>query len=191
MSSKADLFRAFDGTGMAQGVNDAHIIAELKAILLHSSPYTQPRRIAVLDTAKGGDSCLACTRLLGTVNRECGQAWDVTFHLFHPRGRIPPRSWRAYDHKTPQFHPSVLYHAVADLLIEDERNLLGYDVERVGPEIVSRRFQQDGTILYCDGRNVTVFRKAPLDEVMIGIVGQEIADELNHLPDVSPVDLRT
>lgn len=189
MSSKPGLFQAFDGTGMAQGVNDARIVAELKAILLASPPQTQPRRIAVLDTAKGGDSCLSCARLLGIINRDARQSWDVTFHLFHAKGKTPPRSRQAYDYKTEQFRLLVRYHEVTDLLIEDDPKLLGYATERAGPEIFSRRFQQDGTILYCDGQNVTQFRKAPLDEVMIGIVGQEIARELNSLPDVMPVDL--
>lgn len=189
MSSKPGLFQAFDGTGMAQGVNDTRIIAELKTILLHSPPQADPRRIAVLDTAKGGDSCRACARLLGIINQDARQAWNVTFHLLHARGRTPARSRQPYDFKTPQFHPAVHYHDVTDLLIEDEANLLGYSAERADSEIVSRRFQQDGTILYHDGRSVTQFRKAPLDEVMIGIVGQEIARELNSLPDVSPVDL--
>lgn len=57
-------FRAMDGAGISQGINDARIIADLRQLILDIPCPNERRRVDILDTAKGSDSCYALARLL-------------------------------------------------------------------------------------------------------------------------------
>ena len=185
MSDNVDLFRPFDGTGMAQGTNDERILRRLEELLTANTAPAEPRQIGVLDTAIGGDSCSALTKLLAQLSRQMKQEWDVRFHLIHAFERRPTRATRAYSHRTTSFRVEIDYHPVADLLIEDEPALLGFDTKHDGNQTVIHRFQQDGQIMYCEGETTTLFRKAPLDEVMIAVVSDEISRQIQELPDAT------
>lgn len=188
MADNADNFRSIDGTGMAQGSNDARILRELREIIFSTPGKSEPRQLGVLDTAKGGDSCHNMARLLSLLNKESEQEWGVRFHLLHAADRTPPRATQAYSYGSQTFQVEIDYHPVADLLIEDEPALLGYDITRQGSQSFSHRLQQDGSILYRDREKATLFRKAPLDETMIGIVTDEVSHHIQGLPDAQLID---
>jgi len=189
MADNADIFRPFDGTGMAQGSNDDRILSELREVIYSTPVTSEPRRIGVLDTAIGGDSCRSLARLLSQLNADEGQQqWQVRFHLLHAAHRKPPRANQAYSYGNKLLRVEIEYHPVADLLIEDEPALLGYDLSRQGTLSNSHRLQQDGQILYRDEQKATLYRRAPLDETMIGIVSNEISQNIQSLPDAELVD---
>lgn len=188
MSDNADTFRPFDGTGMAQGSNDERILREVREIIFSTPVRSDPRKVGVLDTAKGGDSCHSLARLLSTLNQEAGQDWLVRFHLLHAADRTPPRASQAYSFGSRTFEVEIDFHPVANLLIEDEPALLGYDISREGSQSSSHRLQQDGHILYRDKERAILFREAPLDETMIGIVTNEISQHIQGLPDAQLID---
>lgn len=188
MSDNADIFHPFDGTGMAQGINDERILRDLAAIMTAASPPSEPRQVGVLDTAIGGDSCVALTRLLRQLSRQLNQHWRVRFHLIHASQSRPPRATNAYSYSTKDFQVEIDYHPVADLLIEDEPALLGYDTKWDGTQTVINRFKQDGQIVYCEGETTTVFRKAPLDEAVIAVVSNEISQQIQGLADAKLIE---
>jgi hypothetical protein len=152
-------------------------------------PAAEQRKIGVLDTAVGGDSCRAMARLLRQLNDEAVQAWSVQFHLIYGADRYPSRATEAYSSGGKLFQVDVVYHEVASLLIEDEPGLLGYDVNRGSGQSNIVRFRQEGQILVCDTQGATLFRKAPLDETMIALVGREMAKLIQTMPDIKPVNL--
>lgn len=188
MLDNADCFRQFDGTGMAQGNNDTRILNEIESNLSATTNPEEPRRLGVLDTAIGGDSCNALARLLETLNKKQGKEWIVRFHLIHPAQRQPPRAVNAFAYQTKTFRVEIDYHPVADLLIEDEPKLLGYGTKPNGTQTVTHRLQQDGQIILLDQGSATLFRKAPLDEMMIGIVSEKISEQIQSLPDAVLID---
>jgi len=188
MSDNADLFKPFDGTGMGRGVNDERILNELDAIFSRSPIQTGSRKIGVLDTAIGGYSCCGLARLLGTLNEQTDQQWTIGFHLLHSVNRRPPHADEAKRFQTSRFSLYIYYHSVADLLIEDEPLLLGYDTKQTESGLISHRLQSDGQILYAGQDDVTLYRRAPPDEIMIGIVGEEISRQIHSLPDARLVD---
>src|ERR1051326_3171689 len=94
--SQSDPFSPFDGSDMGKGVNDDRIKADLRSLIFERPCAGEQRKIGVLDTAVGGDSCREMARLLRQVNDEVREQWSATFHLIHAEGRIPPRATDAY-----------------------------------------------------------------------------------------------
>jgi hypothetical protein len=181
-------FYPFDGTDLSRGGNDDRILNELRDILFGKTMPKEQRRIGVLDTAKGGDSCRELSRLLRQLNDATNEEWNVSFHLVHDQTVQPPRASQAFAHQSKRFHIAINYHPVAALLFEDEAKLLGFDVEYDGSESHVVRLQQDGQILLEEPGKATLFRKAPLDETLIGLVGEEITNQISRRSDIQPVD---
>jgi hypothetical protein len=123
----SNAFSAFDGTDMGAGLNEKRILDDLRRLIFEKEPSPHPRRIAVLDTARGGDSCRELARLLYEVNYyEREEEWIVDFDLIHAAERRPPRAYQAYRYGFGQMQIAIFYHAVQSLLIEDEPALLPF-----------------------------------------------------------------
>ncbi len=182
-------FRPFDGSDMAQQFNDERILADLRRLTRETPKSSDQRKIGVLDTAVGGDSCRQMARLLRQLNDQGKEQWVVTFHLVHADGRIPPRAGQAYSSGNKQLIIRIHYHEVTDLLIEDEARLLGYDVSRGGGQSHIVPYQQDGQILLYGPEEAALYRRAPLDESMLALVGREIMNLILTMPDIKPVNL--
>lgn len=187
--TQSKLYRPFDGTDMAQKVNDERILKDLRRLILQELPPNEQRKIGVIDTASGGDSCRELTRLLKQLNCETKETWTVDFHLIHQEGPRPSRASMAYGHTTKTLQIDIRYYPVASLLVEDEPELLGYDKGKNagGTHIV--RLQQDGQIMVLGHDSVTTYRTAPVDETLIALVSQEMQRLIRTLPDIKPVDM--
>jgi hypothetical protein len=181
-------FSPFDGSDMAKEMNDNRILGDLRR-LLSELPASEERKIGVLDTAIGGDSCYAMARLLRQLNEEAKQKWIVTFHLIYGDGRFPSRATGAYSFQTHAFKVAIQYHQVSSLLIEDEPGMLGYSVNRGAGQSYIVPYQQDGQIVIYGKDGATLFRNAPLDETMISLVGKEMMDLILTMPDIKPANL--
>lgn len=182
-------FRAFDGTDLSRATNDDRILRVLRQLITEQPRTDETRKIGVLDTAIGGDSCRAFSRLLRQLNDEAKEPWHVYFHLLHEEGRLPTRANQAYCNQSATFHICISYHAVRSLLIEDEAGLLGYGVARGGGESRVVRYQQDGQVLLVEDDKATLFRAAPLDETVISLVATEIMNLIQSQPDLTRIDL--
>src|SRR5207253_752090 len=109
----------FDGADMAKRINDDRILADLRR-LVHERPRAGDlRKIGVLDTAVGGDSCREMSRLLRQVNDEGDESWLVRFHLIHAEDGFPGRAKEAYASASKRLQIDLMYHSVTSLLIED------------------------------------------------------------------------
>lgn len=181
--------RAFDGSDMAQRTNDERILGELHRLIWDLPLRSERRELAVLDTAKGGDSCREMTRLLRQLHERRQEQWAVTFHLIHAEGQQPPRARQAFDFRCDTFAVTITYHPVTELLIEDEAKLLGYDIVRGGGQSRIIPFQQDGQILLYGLREAKLFRAAPLDESLLALVSDLMAEHMLTMPDIKPVNL--
>lgn len=187
--TQSEPFQPFDGTDMGKCTNEDRILGDLRR-LIHEHPRAgEQRKIGVLDTAVGGDSCREMARLLHQVNDEGGESWLARFHLIHAEDKYPFRSTDAYGFASKQFQVEIMPHAVTSLLIEDEPSLLGYDVYRGTGESHIFRFQQEGQIMVYGPEGVKLYRKAPLDETMIALVSQEMMRLIQQMPDIRPVNL--
>jgi hypothetical protein len=182
-------FRAFDGTDLSRGTNDDRILGVLRQLIAERPRTDETRKIGVLDTAIGGDSCREFTRLLRHLSDQAKEPWHVHFHLLHEEGRLPIRANQAYGYQSATFQIGISYHAVRSLLIEDEAGLLGYGVARGGGESRVVRYQQDGQALLFEDDKATLFRTAPLDETVISLVAREIMHLIQSQPDLTPIDL--
>jgi hypothetical protein len=178
---QTELFSPFDGADMAKGINDDRILGELRA--------GDERKIGVLDTAVGGDSCCAMARLLRQINDEAKQRWSVVFHLIYGDGKYPSRSTGAYSFRTKNFDVAIQTHEVTSLLIEDEPGMLGYSVVRGMGQSYIQPFQQEGQIMTYGKEGAKLLPNAPLDETMISLVGREMMNLILTMPDIKPVNL--
>jgi hypothetical protein len=187
--TQSEPFQPFDGSDMANRVNDDRILADLRR-LIHERPGAgEHRKIGVLDTAVGGDSCREMARLFRQVNDEGTEPWLVRFHLIHAEDKYPGRSTDAYAYASKQLQVEIMPHAVTSLLIEDEPHLLGYDVIRTGGGSYIERFQHEGQFLVYGPDSATLYRRAPLDETMIALVSKQMMDLILTMPDIRPVNL--
>lgn len=182
-----NLFHPFDGTDMSRGTNDNRISEELRAIL-SDNRFSKNLRIAVLDHAKGGDSCKAMSRLLSQINATTQNTWMVDFYLLHQADHNPERSGHAYGYQNKRFRVQVLKIAVEGLLIEDESALLGYQVSRSDRGTYSQRLQVDGRLLIIESDKATLLKPSQIDEVLIGVVGEEIGNAITQISDAKLVD---
>jgi hypothetical protein len=181
-------FNPFDGSDMAKGFNDDRILGDLRR-MIGELPAADERKIGVLDTAVGGDSCCAMARLLRQLNDEAKQKWSVTFHLIYGDGKYPARSTGAYGFRSKLYDVDVQPHEVTSLLIEDEPGMLGYSVNRGAGQSYITPYQQEGQFMIYGKDGATLFRKAPLDETMISLVGREMMNLILTMPDIKPVNL--
>jgi hypothetical protein len=187
--TQSEPFQPFDGSDMGKRTNEERIVADLRR-LVHERPRADKRRkIGVLDTAVGGDSCREMARLLRRVNDEGTEPWRARFHLIHADDRYPARSAEAYSFASKRLEIEIMCHAVTSLLIEDEPRLLGYDVQRGAGGSHICRYQQDGQILVHDLNCAKLYRRAPLDETMIALVSQEMMRHIQQMPDIRPINL--
>lgn len=186
---KSQAFRAFDGADMGAGLNEERILDDLRRLIFKREPSSEPRKIAVLDTARGGDSCRELARLLHEVNHEREESWIVDFDLIHSADRRPPRAYQAHRHETSRMKIAIFYHAVQSLLIEDEPELLGYDVSRAGGRLQIVPIKKDGQILLVTKDKAVLYTRAPLDETMIALVSREIMERIQEMPDIRPLNL--
>jgi hypothetical protein len=186
---KTEFFQPFDGTNMSRGNNDERILADLRRLIFDKPMTGDARNIGILDTAIGGHSCTAFSRLLRILNDETKETWYARFHLIHEEGRRPDVVRQAYQNGSTRLILDIDYHPVVSLLIEDEAALLGYNVQSGRSETSIYRIQRDGQILLQQLDKVTLYRRAPLDETMIALVAKEIMDRIQQLPDIRPVNL--
>jgi hypothetical protein len=182
-------FEAFDGSDMAQRINDDRILANVRQLINERPRTGEQRKIGILDTAVGGDSCREMARLLRQLNDEGDESWLLRFHLIHANDRYPGRSTKAYSFSNKRLQIAIMYHAVTSLLIEDEPKLLGYDVIRRGGGSYIERFQQEAQVLIYEAGGAKLYRRAPLDETMIALVSKEIMNRILTMPDIKPVNL--
>ncbi len=84
---------------------------------------------------------------------------------------------------------AIFYHAVQSLLIEDEPELLGYDVSRAGGRLQIVPIKKDGQILLVTKDKAVLYTRAPLDETMIALVSREIMERIQEMPDIRPLNL--
>lgn len=185
---ETELFSPFDGADMAKGINDDRILGDLRR-MIRELPVADERKIGVLDTAVGGDSCCAMAKLLRQLNDETMQKWSVTFHLIYGDGKYPSRSTGAYIFQSKLFDVTIQPHEVTSLLIEDEPGMLGYSVNRGAGQSYIRPFQQEGQIMIYGKDGAKLLPKAPLDETMISLVGKELMSLILTMPDIRPVNL--
>ncbi len=113
----------------------------------------------------------------------------MTFHLIYGEGKYPSRSTGAYSFRTKTFEVVIQTHEVTSLLIEDEPGMLGYSVTRGAGQSYITPYQHEGQIMIYGKKGATLFRNAPLDETMIGLVGQEMMKLIQMMPDIKPVKL--
>jgi hypothetical protein len=185
----SDAFRAFDGADMGAGLNEERILDDLRRLIFEKEPKSHPRKIAVLDTARGGDSCRELARLLGEVNGEREESWLVDFDLIHADERRPPRAYQAYCYQSERVRIAIFHHPVRSLLIEDEPELLGYEVSRAGGHSQIVPLKKDGQILVTTKDKAVLYTRAPLDETMIALVSKEIMERIQQMPDIRPLNL--
>jgi hypothetical protein len=187
---KDEPFTPFDGVHLAQGTNDARILSDLRQIITNLPASADTLKIAVLDTARGGDSCREFARLLKLLNTQLKSRWDVDFHLIYGVDKFPRRSWDASNYSSKgALSINIQHHKVVNLLVEDEVRVLGYDLVQGSEGTYIVRVSQVGQIMVYNSTEAKVFQEAPFDEMMIAIVGAEVADEIRSLPDVTPVNL--
>lgn len=181
------LFRPFDGTNLSRGGNDKRAMEDLRNIIADGAVLPS-RKIAVLDHAKGGNSCDALARLLGLINADTTEKWTVDFFLLHPSDHRPSRASNAYSYQTVKYGVQVFLHPVSSLLVEDEDALLGYEVQQAGENSYSSRLQIEGQLLLIEPGKTTLLKAAPLDETLIAVVGEEIGNVIAGIEDVTLVD---
>jgi hypothetical protein len=103
--------------------------------------------------------------------------------------KFPRRSWEACNYSSETLSINIQHHKVTNLLVEDEVRALGYDLVQGSEGTYIVRVSQVGQIMVYNSTEAKVFQEAPFDEMMIAIVGAEVADEIRTLPDVTPVNL--
>jgi hypothetical protein len=186
---KDEPFSPFDGAHLAQGKNDARILDDLQRIITGLPAFSETLRISVLDTAVGGDSCREFARLLSLLNGQLEGKWAVDFHLIYGVEKFPSRSRNAPGYTSETLAINVSHYPVTNLLVEDEVQVLGYDLAKDGSGTHIVRVNQVGQIMVYNSTEAKVFKEARFDEMMINIVGAEIVDEIQSLPGVTPVNL--
>jgi hypothetical protein len=133
-------------------------------------------------------ACRAGTTTATSFGDKC-ERWDVHFHLIHDQARQPDRARQAFNSRSKQLQIDMTLHPVLSLLFEDKEAALGYGVQRGGGQSHIFRLQQDGQVLLHGPQQAVLFRTGPVDETLINLVGKEIMEQIQSLPDVQPLNL--
>jgi hypothetical protein len=102
-------FEPLDGADVAQGYDDERILGDLRRLIIEGTLTGEQRRIGVLDTAAGGDSCRKMAKFLRVLNEATPEPWAIRFHLIHGDEGYPSRSTGSYGFQSGRLSISLKY----------------------------------------------------------------------------------
>ena len=174
-------FRAFKlwSSGLGAGKVEAEGVKALLRTQLSSFTYSGVLKIAIVDTAKGGNGCYELAKILHDLHAEgVDNRWEVEFHLILPRSApILGRMGALSSFNSTRFACWASPCEVDDLLVEDWdpafglRGLSGAD----GKQVLLKLIGSDRARLAIRHANLVLVLES---EAMHDLINKILADRV-------------
>lgn len=137
-------------------------------------------RLAVVDTAKGGNGSRALAELLRDCHKkDARRRWFIDFHLIHQRGHYPPLSSSIPTYSTSDLHFNPYPWPVTNLILEDWSAAIGLEaVSDDGEKVVVTEACTEGKVIIQKCDKLIVVESPELHRYMDAQLGQSVSDSV-------------
>lgn len=153
MSQGSASFDFFNFQQGSAGTRDSEIRYELLDVLEKRDPQAETYRIQIVDTAIGGQGINKLVDLLNDIHEEHSsfrnQNWMLDINLLHPtNGRQDIANInRVQRYQTSNLNIDLKRYPVADLVVEDWDEAIGFTLEREGQRFIAKPSIHPGRFL--------------------------------------------